>query len=265
MLINEILLEDDKYGRTKAITVAEFRALIPQLQVALDRTARGHRIYRGSPNPAPLVYTDPTKVERVSRNTTNELTLLVSHILPSWQEWPKRSRSLICSESYDTADTYSNGGAYIVLPLGDPNIAVVPGLDFWDGFDMSPPDFNHNFGEFLRSFRAIAPNIEIPTKIVTVQEMVQVLKTYDAAFKYPELVNKMIGELSASRVYRIGKMVDLLTSGNSIATLDEFFSPERNSFRMFRYSQYENFLNYEVWFSAPAVLVRQQMFNKLMN
>lgn len=272
MLISEILFEaNTEYNRTKALTADEFKALMPQLKLALSKTEKGDIIYRGSPNPNPIVYTDPTGVERVSRNTSNELTLLVSHILPSWQSWPKRSRSLICSEEYRTAGSYSKGGGpYIVLPLGDPMIAVVPGEDFWDSFDMFPPDFNHNFGEFFKTFRLIAEeaglNVKLPAAISTPEDMVHVLKTYDAVFsKYPQILEKMKDELSSVRMYRIGVMTKLLATGNSIEALDAYFNPKANNFAISPYSDYRNHLNYEVWFSGPAVLIRKEAFDKLMN
>jgi hypothetical protein len=270
MLINEILLENDKYGRTREITVAEFKKLLPQLEIAIKKQQSGDHIYRGSPNLASLVYSDPTGVERTSRNTSNELTLLVSHILPSWQNWPKRSRSLICSESYSTASSYGSGGPYIVLPIGNPNVGVVPASDFWDAFSMSPPTFNDNFLEFFRTFRLVAEEaklgIHVPAAISSAQEMVQVLKTYDAVFtKMPQLVEKMKDELSSSRIYRIGAMINLLTAGDCISSLDTYFNPKSNNFVLTPYSDYSNHLNYEVWFSGPAVLVKQKMFNKLMN
>lgn len=269
MLISEILLEaDTEYNRSKVLTVDEFKAYMPKLELALAKTEQGHKIFRGSPNPYPILYNDPTSYERVSRNTSNELTLLMSHVLPSWQSWPKRSRSLICSNHFGTASSYSrNQGAYIVLPLGDPDIAIVPGGDLWDSFKMYPPDFNQNFDDIFRTFRLVVPTAKWPAKIVTPQDMVQVLKTYDAIIqKNPDIIETLRDEISGSRLHGIATMLDLVTSGNSISSLDTFLSPTSNEFTKVKYKDFfATGANNEIWFSGPAVLIRSDLFDKLMN
>ena len=269
MLISDILLEaDTEYNRTKTLTVDEFNQLRPKLELALKKTENQDIIYRGSPNPWPIVYSDPTTFERVSRNTSNELTLLMSHVLPSWQSWPKRSRSLVCSNHFSTATSYSrNQGAYIVLPLGNPDIAIVPSGDIWDAFKMYPPDFNQNFDDIFRTFRLVVPTVKWPAKIATPQDMVQVLKAYDAIIKQsPDVIEQLRDEVSGSRKYGIATMLDLLTTGDSIGRLDEFLNPVNNYFTKVPYSGFtKTGNNNEIWFSSPAVLIRSDTFNKIMN
>lgn len=269
MLINEILLKDGvEYNRSKALSADEFKAMIPQLQLALAKTEQGHVIYRGSPNPNPIVYSDPTSVERVSRNTSNELTLLMSYVLPSWSSWPKRSRSLVCSNHFSTSSSYSkNQGAYIVLPLDNPDIAIVPSGDIWDAFKMYPPDFNKNFDEIFRTFRLIVPQVKWPAKIETPEQMVQVLKAYDSIMKQnPDVLEKLRDEISGTRQYGIATLLDLLTSGDAIGAIDRYMGPSSSGFEKIKYSDYtKTGNNNEIWFSGPAVLIRDEAFQKLMN
>jgi hypothetical protein len=75
----------------------------------------------------------------------------------------------------------------------------------------------------------------------------------------------VLEDYNSRRIYGKDRFLNLIMTGNSIATLDKFFAPKINNFKLIPYNVYKNELNYEVWFSAPAVLIRHQMFDKLMN
>ena len=55
----------------------------------------GSRIYRGVRNNPIYDYYTMTSGIRTSQNLTNMYTILMSEILPSWREYPKRNRSFI--------------------------------------------------------------------------------------------------------------------------------------------------------------------------
>ena len=93
-------------------------------------------IYRGikskhNPNNNVLLV-KPSTFERRSKNTTNFYTALLS-ILPSWVDYPKRSRSVICSTNSLTASGYGNN--YLILPENGARIGICPTEDIWDSFD----------------------------------------------------------------------------------------------------------------------------------
>lgn len=266
MRINEILIEADKYGRSKVLTVEQFKALKPQLSLALKKTEENNRIFRGTSNPNPIIEVDPREVERVSRNTTNEYNLLFSHILSSWQEWPKRSRSLICSGDYREASAYSIDGPYIVLPLGNPQIAIAPHGDFWNSFAIDLPEFNELFNDFLKTFRMFFPRAKLSGRIETVPEMIRFLKLVDqTVVTDPEEMAKMIADFeSGYNGSKRRKISGILTQGNSIDQLDLFFDPSKNGFKLLPYDSYSS-TNNEVWFSSPAVLIHSSTFDKIMN
>ena len=93
MRAHEILFESDygdKKSRSKPLTVDQFNKLRPKIEIALQKAEQGVKIYRGvrisrDRYDVTMMYTNPTRSERVSANTSNELTLLISRILPSWQ------------------------------------------------------------------------------------------------------------------------------------------------------------------------------------
>ena len=74
---------------------------------------------------------------KVSENATYNLyTRLFSGILPSWNNFPRRNRSFICSSSINKALQYSGSydNIYAVFPKNNSKIGVCPESDIWISF-----------------------------------------------------------------------------------------------------------------------------------
>ena len=72
----------------------------------------GEYIYRGlSGGRSPYIHIDPTKSIRKSRNTSNFYTIMFDEILPSWKQYPLRSKSIICATSIKVAMSYGKRSA----------------------------------------------------------------------------------------------------------------------------------------------------------
>lgn len=271
MLINEILFEDKK-SRSQILDRDGFKKLLPRLSVALKNMEAGRKIYRGTPNQNAIVYVDPTTSERASRNTTNQYNLLFSYVLPSWKNWPKRSRALICSGDYNTASSYSYGGLpYIVLPLDDPMVGICPDYDFWDSFEINPNTFNDLFVDFYKTFTLIFrreyPNIKWPASTNDLESLLQAIQLIEKlSAEDPQTMAKVIDDFEsskygASRRKTLGK---ILSSGDIINQLSKFFDPRKNGFKLTQYSSYQATTT-EVWLSAPCVLIKPSAFDSLIN
>jgi len=270
MRAHEILLEYGNRSRSKPLTVEEFNQLRPKIEIALQKAEQGVRIYRGVDTRSKMMYTDPTGSERVSANTTNTLTLLLSHMLPSWKSWPKRSRSLICSGDYEYASSYSpSRRARIVLPIGNPDIGIVPASDFWYGFPTAttpPPDeFNRLFMMFYKNFDEFFNRNVIISGSNTDQDLLmRELKAIDQAVANdPEDMKKLIDKLNWTSGHHL-KMIKMLASGDVIKSIDKYYNPDSNDFELTPLSGL-TVNNNEMWFSAPAVLIHPVEFDKLMN
>ena len=268
MKVNEILLEVARGSerRSRPLSLEEFNELRPKLQIALQKAEQGVRIYRGlEDTKAKMLYTDPTNSERVSANTLNFLTLLLSHVLPSWKAWPKRSRSLICSGDYSYADSY--GKPFIVLPIGNPKIGVAPTTDIWYSFLNAPqsPEFNSLFGRFLKIVNEVFKrNVLMYSNNTDVELLTREIKAIDQAVKTdPEKMKELVDNLGwVSGVHL--DMIKMLTSGNAIKSIDKYYNPIKNGFVLKPLDQLTATEN-EIWFSAPAVLVSPKQFDILMN
>lgn len=87
-------------------------------------------LFRGSRNLGPGVYLiDPSKGERKSENTGNQYTILMDNN-PLYSEYPKRSKSLICSTSKDYADGFGEEMFYL-YPVDRAKIGITEGIDIW--------------------------------------------------------------------------------------------------------------------------------------
>lgn len=103
--------------------------------------ARGDNpIYRGMKDTGTYVLGTGNEISRRSANTENYYTLIVDTD-PAWSNYPKRSKSFICSTSLNRSLGY--GSLYVVIPLEHQSIGVCSEIDFWESFgDPSPADIN---------------------------------------------------------------------------------------------------------------------------
>jgi len=75
---------------------------------------------------------DPSKTERVSRNTSNYYTMIMDNN-PECSAFPKRSRSLICTMDAQRAASHAHGGQPVILiPTNGVRIGIVNRPDIWD-------------------------------------------------------------------------------------------------------------------------------------
>jgi hypothetical protein len=76
-------------------------------------------------------FVKPSSFERESENTDNYYTLLMDN-LPSWKNYPKRSKSIVFTNDIDTAVSYGN--SYILFPKNGVKIAEASAEDIWYSF-----------------------------------------------------------------------------------------------------------------------------------
>ena len=93
-------------------------------------------IYRGFKNLSSIhdvgiMHVDTSATERRSENTSNYYTVIFDNT-PSMKDYPKRSKSFICSASRAVATGFSNGGPTVIIPFNDVKIGVVNKRDIWD-------------------------------------------------------------------------------------------------------------------------------------
>lgn len=262
MKINEVLSDyyREIYGKdvTRISTneIKLFEKLKPRLKIAIEQYKNRNIIYRGVPSKDSIILVDPTKVERSAANTYNYVNLLQSN-LPNWQEFPPRNKSLICSGSQGYADSY--GKLFVVLPLGNPTIGIVPSSDWFDVIDA--PMIN-------RKLRKIYMRAEY---LVNKQEksLPETKDDFFAALKFIEKVQA--SELKDTLLkdlkdyfgdYEIRNIVKFLDTP-IIESLAREMDPIELGFKHVPLSEYKA-IKQELWFSAPALLIEPKVLREIL-
>lgn len=141
------ILNEYSGSRVKKATLAKAAELLETHCSAALRhyVNKGLVLYRGFESPESVLIGDSTQGQaRVSANTKNYYTLILDND-PSWQEFPKRSRSFICSTSEGTAEVY--GRAYCVFPFDGTELGVCPNSDIWNSFNTTAMGFPDEDGD----------------------------------------------------------------------------------------------------------------------
>ena len=180
-----------------------------------------------------VIITTPAAVERKSRNTTNYYTVLLDN-LPVWQQYPKRSRSLICANTKEHANQYSLPGVpYLILPFNGAKIGVCPESDIWTSF---------KHWQTLLALTSVLNNAHIAVN--SYQAMISDI--LDNSVKLAETL--YIPELAAAA-----------TNADVINIFSEILDPETNNFDLINISNLRRFKNSrrECWTSDNAYMIRQ--------
>lgn len=246
---------------------AAFSRYKTKIQPALAAYSRGSVIWRGVPSNRKLLLVDPTKVERKAANTSNYMNLLQSN-LPSWQDFPPRNRSLVCSadygyaELYSARDGFSSNPPYVVLPIGDPLIGIVPADDWFNSYKSysGPSRMNIDLEALYEMVQYITDQRKVGKLPEDKAGFFKTLNQMDAVIKAhkKEILQYMETTQPSAFIKKLLKYPTLLEGLN--AMLD----PSANKFQAVSLSQYNIKRKNEIWFSAPAVLIKEDTLKKLL-
>jgi hypothetical protein len=89
-------------------------------------------IFRGMPMSIKMGVFDTNSLNRESANTVNYYTIWMDNN-PAWKDYPKRSKSYICSTNNDMAGGFGN--VHLIIPADGSEIGIIAGDDLWYGFD----------------------------------------------------------------------------------------------------------------------------------
>lgn len=228
--------------------------------------ADGLVFYRGINLNANFYNIDPSKTIRIP-NQQSRLAHFLLDLLPSWENWPKRSRSVIFTNNKDQASEYGN--LYIVLPTDGAEIAICPKMDFWDSFSYVKkrirvdgiPDFNVFFSS---NFFPVVYGIEIKN-INNSNQIKNIFKNLDVNVKSTDDVrNKIIKKINfipPNYTLLLKDMERENFDGDLIKYFDGLLNPQRNGFELvkiesmnakFLYGKYK-----EMFTESKCVLVNE--------
>ena len=243
MRINELKLLPTDDQRTQHVSNGIISSVKNECGSALQQCKYGNSILKGFG--VELTHTsykiDPSLKQRVSVNTHNYYTVLMDN-LPSWQEYPKRSRSLICSTSLYTARGFATGEPYNIFPIDGAKIAVCPRLDIWH---VKLTD-NLTFVGLNGIFRECKVSWYSYRNIL------------DDIFQNRKKIATYLQDAATTTSYN--KIIDDIRSSDSqeqlITALDNLYNPDRLGFKLFSIEQLPAYKNREVWIGSPCYAVK---------
>ena len=224
----------------------------------------GVRLYRSSIDNGMVDLAAP--FFRTSAGTGNEYTLLISEILPSWRNYPKRNYCIICAGNRSSAKEYQEPGRaiYCVLPKNGASIAIAPTADMWYSFPRlkkygidTLDDFNRELVLFLSSASGMPQTaIEQMFQDSDVPTVLQLFKDIEAHAKTLKR--------TPSR-----KFDDFLISGLNIGEpltmlLDRLLSPDANGFLVCRISELAE-IKTEAWTSSECLFLDEKMLAQFLS
>lgn len=249
---------------------------------AFNKWQTGKRLYRNCYNSGNIFTAEPTP--RVSSDTSNEYTLLISELLPSWSHFPKRNCCFIGSTVSSIADEYSGPQRctyYAFLPNGS-EIALCSNKDMWKSFPILENEIEisniNTFNKTLSSFLTGLLNIREATimTMITEGEVSELfnrskISEIECVFKKVSEILKTepISNLTQIRINTIPSLAKekffnffynrITKNGKSfIDVLDELLSPSKNGFSRLNIENYNTDTPVEVWFEGKCLFVKAE-------
>ncbi len=247
------LFEIDNSGRTTEIKMSleEIKTFLEEkCPIAYNSPFKIYRGIRSGSNY--FMYGDSNSFERKSANTFNYYTLLLDNVLPEWKEYPKRSRSFICTTNKNYSRVY--GRSYQVFPVGNPLIGICPDDDFWGSFQPQISDLG-KFGRFLENLSEHIINIIGDYSYLN--EDIQSLKLFISLIDSGWQKYK-ITVLNFAAKYNITFPSGMYGINSFTEALEYLFDPVKHNIQLHKLSNlsYENTTS-EIWFSGPAYFLIQ--------
>jgi hypothetical protein len=245
--------ENPKYDapRSKSISKEEAISFLrDKASHALDAYLKnGAYMYRGVNNTNDFLFTDPSKYTRLSKNTVNVYTTLFSEILPSWKDYPKRSKSLICTTDPLTAGGYGN--AFSVFPQNGADIGTCPTQDFWGAFRNSVGKFQSNYGGGMDLDDFAGGMVRVCNKLGIAPKFDDKASTLNTMSKIQESLKSHKSTAGDDGVF---KLLLAAKGKDLIPYLNTLLDPNKNDIHLSKVGQPLPDKR-EVWTDAPCLLI----------
>lgn len=192
-----------------------------------------------------------------------------------WSEYPKRSKSIICTNNQIITTSY--GKPFFIIPSNFAKIAVAPEPDVWESFNDSQGE-PFDTSEFWQSFcivlwRGLKQKIGERTKILDYDSLLEACKLYDEN-KQNILNYYNRGTLDIDKALKL-LLKDFFKLNNKTMyeLLSELFNP--NNFKL--YKSYNEFCTkvkspkydagHEIWYEGRALMISlsDKIFERYIN
>jgi len=206
-------------------------------------------IRRGISMEYDFFYSKP--VTRLSRDCRNYYTLIMDNA-PEWKDYPKRSKSFICS----LGDARMGGNIFNVIPLDGSKWGIASSDDIYDSFEK---------GLSRMGFKGYTSMSEIMTTFYTIAEKYYGIEVSDsnwAQFKKDLKKIEKIAKTKELEIYfdfdiYINMDKNIMKSQNILKSLIDIINPIDNNFTFCEYSELSKIhRGDECWTDSPCVFIK---------
>lgn len=265
-------LKDLFEHRTATVTI-DTDAFNKDCAIALAAMNRGVVFYRGIKGAtATQLHADSSQFVRSSIVDASIFNELLDNRLSSWKDYPKRSKSFICTT--DIIYTEPFGPTYNVYPVGDPLIAICPKGDIYDGFSHVLGAASTN--SFSQQLKLVINTVNQITPIQSISDFIKIMNIiWSGKNKKILAILKILGYASTEEYltfifnalfpFNFSSFKYYYKKHSSFYEfLDTEFSPKSNDFKLIRLSNLssddlDGSIEHEVWFSGPAYFIKIDM------
>jgi len=226
------------------------------------------QIYRGVNSTNDQIIINPKNHVRVSANTLNIYTKLIDSF-ESWEDYPKRSESLICSLNIDVATSYGN--LYVVLPKNDAKIGICPTDDIWSSFNNigDMVIFNETIYTFIlkpieKAFRFKFKTDFDDHGLIDILKSIKFIRHYDNDRFKMRVKNKILN-LNYYDLSYLRKFINNDNYDNLYDYLEYIFKPELNDFTLVKLKDFNSLISddRECWTDSESIMINADLFNKI--
>lgn len=265
-IVKEEVLSFLNEGRTNSIGKEKTVEFVDPIVREFGDVYKAPEIYRGIKNDISFGLIRPSEHVRVSANTKNYYTLLIDNS-KRWSEYPKRSKSVVCSTNKKKAGNY--GQPFKVFPKIGSKIGVCPVDDIFYSFPRledvlgirKMSDFNY-FLEYIYEW-VLGYSEELSETSFT--KLKAQLNLIGESEKFIELYqtekfknNPEQKRLPSSIQDNIEKAAEFFfpNFNTFYEMIDHLLDPKKNGFNLVNYKKgLEMPKNKEVWISSDSVLI----------
>lgn len=255
----QFISEESKFSPIVLQTTDEFIDWCEKNSSSYLKNAAKYPIYRGMNNLKLLSLTNSNDFDRRSANTSNYYSWWIDNN-PTWKDYPKRSKSLICSTSVHQADRF--GDVSLVIPSDSNKIGICSAEDLWYSFTFIEKLFNdssigmeainvwlHQTFEALEL--AVGFNFKDPK---TYEEYIELLKL--CSIENLEII--MENEHSKMFTNFLTKMINKCKHegiNNFFELFNVILTPTENKFKLTTGSKFKCNGDHEIWVQGESALI----------
>jgi len=202
-------------------------------------------------------FVDLTQTTRKSQNTSNWYTEIFDNH-PEMQDFPKRSKSMVCSNSYDYARGFGDE-VYAIFPVKNSKIGLVPESDIWEiSVNLFGKSLDINvMNKFLAQIIIIGLNTDLCT--------FEILKQFGDQIKHEDgEVYQRIKNSRYSGLLDNGEFVN-----NFLGAILEAYSPDKLGLKTFTpatlSTAYSPYHEHEVWFDTGAIVIPLNKWHEMVS